>query len=100
MTVTIKAELLERLARNIFVAAGTPADIAAVVAQSLVQTNLMGHDSHGVLRVKQYVTMIREGMIQSGGASAGSEAFRRDGDGDRRLWLRAGWRSIRGGNGG
>lgn len=64
MTRIIHAEPLETLCREIFRAAGAPADIAAVVADSLVRTNLMGHDSHGVLRVKQYVTMIETGMIK------------------------------------
>lgn len=64
MTTTIHAEPLESLCRDLFSAAGAPADIAALVAESLVLTNLFGHDSHGVLRVKQYVTMIRSGMIQ------------------------------------
>ena len=64
MTHTIHAEPLTSLCRDIFAAAGTPDDIAAIVAESLVMTNLFGHDSHGVLRVKQYITMIRAGMIQ------------------------------------
>ena len=61
---TIDAKPLTRLCRDIFAACGAPADIAAIVAESLVTTNLFGHDSHGVLRVKQYVDMIRAGMIQ------------------------------------
>ena len=60
----IHAQQLERVCRQIFAAAGTPPDIAALVARSLTLTNLFGHDSHGVLRVKQYVSMIRAGMIQ------------------------------------
>ncbi len=64
MTQIIRAEPLESLCREIFIAKGAPVDIAAIVAESLVTTNLFGHDSHGVLRVKQYVTMIRDGMIQ------------------------------------
>ncbi len=64
MTFTIQAQTLERICRDIFQAAGAPADIAALVAESLALTNLFGHDSHGVLRVKQYVSMIRAGMIQ------------------------------------
>ena len=64
MRFTIKAEPLQELARDIFAAAGTPDDIAALVAESLVTTNLLGHDSHGVLRVKQYISMIRKGMIK------------------------------------
>jgi len=64
VTFTIKAQPLQSFAREIFAAAATPDDIAACVAESLVTTNLMGHDSHGVLRVKQYVSMIRRGMIK------------------------------------
>ena len=64
MTYTIQAESLERLCRDIFVAAGTPNDIASQVAESLVLTNLFGHDSHGVLRVNQYVNMIGDDMIK------------------------------------
>ena len=64
MTITMRAEALTRLARDIFAAAGTPEDIAAIVAESLVTSNLLGHDSHGVLRVKQYIGMIRRGVIQ------------------------------------
>lgn len=64
MTVSIQAAPLEALCGDIFAAAGAPPDIAAAVAQSLVTTNLMGHDSHGVLRVKQYIMMMRAGMIQ------------------------------------
>lgn len=64
MSITIRAAPLQRLCADIFIASGAPADIAADVAESLVTTNLFGHDSHGVLRMKQYVTMIRDGMIQ------------------------------------
>ena len=64
MPYTIQAEPLQQLTRDIFAAASAPADIAAVVAESLVTTNLFGHDSHGVLRVKQYINMIGAGMIK------------------------------------
>ena len=64
MTVRQPADRLISLSRDLFIAAGTPADIAGIVAESLVTTNLLGHDSHGVLRVRQYITMIRQGMIQ------------------------------------
>ena len=64
MTVCQPADRLISLSRDLFIAAGTPADIAHIVAESLVTTNLLGHDSHGVLRIKQYITMIRQGMIR------------------------------------
>lgn len=60
----IQGELLKRFVADIFVAAGTPQEIAAVVAESLVDSNLKGVDSHGVLRVPQYLAQIANGWIQ------------------------------------
>ncbi|MFN8473107.1 MAG: Ldh family oxidoreductase [Anaerolineae bacterium] len=59
----ISAPDLRRLVTDILEAAGTPPDFAALVAGSLVEANLSGHDSHGVIRVSQYVDGIREGEI-------------------------------------
>lgn len=55
-------ELLE-LATAVLVTAGTPADSAEVVAGSLVLSNLMGHDSHGVRRLVRYVDEVHSGRI-------------------------------------
>ena len=63
MTIIVQAEELTELSQKIFVGIGTPDDIALAVAESLVHTNLLGHDSHGILRVKQYINMIRDGMM-------------------------------------
>jgi LDH2 family malate/lactate/ureidoglycolate dehydrogenase len=52
---------LEALVTAIFVAAGTPYDIAQIVAVSLVDSNLKGVDSHGVLRVPFYLDQIEQG---------------------------------------
>jgi uncharacterized oxidoreductase len=60
---TVDADRLERVTREIFVAHGTPADDAAWVASLLVRANLRGHDSHGVIRVPQYVRSLRSGEI-------------------------------------
>jgi LDH2 family malate/lactate/ureidoglycolate dehydrogenase len=57
---------LEALVTAIFVAAGTPDDIAQVVAASLVDSNLKGVDSHGVLRVPFYLDQIEQGWIDPG----------------------------------
>jgi LDH2 family malate/lactate/ureidoglycolate dehydrogenase len=51
------------LAKRIFVAAGTPDDTAELVATSLVGSDLVGHDSHGSVRVRQYLDAIRRGEI-------------------------------------
>jgi uncharacterized oxidoreductase len=60
---TLQAEPLRNFARSIFVAAGVPEAEAAVVSHSLVDANLCGHDSHGVIRVPQYVGFVREGEL-------------------------------------
>ncbi|MCL4465063.1 MAG: Ldh family oxidoreductase [Chloroflexi bacterium] len=58
-----KAEQLEKVASAIFQGTGTPQDVAELVAHSLVSANLMGHDSHGVLRIPRYCQQIAEGQI-------------------------------------
>jgi uncharacterized oxidoreductase len=54
---------LETFAGTIFQALGTPADIAGEVAAHLVRANLAGHDSHGVIRIPQYASMIDRGQL-------------------------------------
>lgn len=54
---------LERLAATILAGAGAAGDEAKSVAHYLVMSDLVGHASHGVLRVKQYVEQIRKGQI-------------------------------------
>ena len=58
---TLAADQLEALATRIFAALGVPHGDAAWVARLLVRANLRGHDSHGVIRVPQYVGSIRKG---------------------------------------
>ncbi len=58
---TLVADQLESLATRIFAALGAPPADAAWVARLLVRANLRGHDSHGVIRIPQYVGSIRKG---------------------------------------
>ena len=63
---TLTPAALTAFANDLFVALGVPAEEAAVVARSLVDSNLAGHDSHGVIRVMQYATAMRDGIIKAG----------------------------------
>jgi uncharacterized oxidoreductase len=76
---TLKWEPLESLARDIFCAIHVPSDGAAWMAKLLVRANLRGHDSHGVIRVPQYVASWKKGeadpkaepvVVQEGPATA------------------------------
>lgn len=49
---------------RIFRALGAPEGTADVVASALVDANLAGHDSHGVLRIPSYVSMVRRGIVR------------------------------------
>lgn len=44
------------------------AEEAQITAQSLVLANLMGHDSHGVMRVSDYLYFLKSGDMASGAA--------------------------------
>ncbi len=54
---------LRRVSESVFKAAQVPAHTASLVARSLVESNLVGHDSHGVLRVTSYLGNLRSGAI-------------------------------------
>jgi len=63
---TFAAADLLAFARSLFEASGVPADEAATVAASLVGANLCGHDSHGIIRVMQYLDALGDGRLSSG----------------------------------
>lgn len=62
----IQAEALERSIGEVLEAAGCPPGPAAIVAESLVLSNLKGTDSHGLIRLAQYVGEIESGRTVPG----------------------------------
>ena len=62
----IRISDLITIVQRILQGAGVNAEESLLVARSLVSSNIMGHDSHGVVRVAQYVPWIKEGSIQLG----------------------------------
>ena len=63
---TFAPSVLHAFAHSLFVAAGVPAEEAEIVAGSLVDANLCGHDSHGLIRIPQYCRCIRVGETKPG----------------------------------
>jgi uncharacterized oxidoreductase len=61
---TIAASKLTQLVAAIMHAAGCGEGEAATIARRLVDSNLVGHDSHGVLRVARYVDWIKDGTLR------------------------------------
>jgi hydroxycarboxylate dehydrogenase B len=63
MTIHIPYQPLTDFCGEIFARAGCGSDEANRVAASLVDSNLTGHDSHGVIRVPRYVDWMRSGDL-------------------------------------
>lgn len=60
----ISADDLRSIAARLLVAAGVGADEASIVSESLVDANLCGHDSHGVMRIAEYVDQLGTGTLK------------------------------------
>jgi uncharacterized oxidoreductase len=63
---TFSPAQLRRLSAEALHAAGAIAEEAQIVAEALVEANLEGHDSHGVIRVPEYIKWMEEGRIHHG----------------------------------
>jgi uncharacterized oxidoreductase len=61
-----KADQLASLAAQVLHAAGATSEEARIVGEALAEANLEGHDSHGVVRVPEYVGWMEEKLIVSG----------------------------------
>src|SRR5271168_848013 len=63
MTIQIPADALTNFCAEIFARVGCRPEEARRIAASLVDANLTGHDSHGVIRVPRYVDWARSGAV-------------------------------------
>jgi uncharacterized oxidoreductase len=63
--VIVAHDSLERLVSEIFAAAGCGPAERERIAHYLVKANLVGHDSHGVIRVPSYVEWLRAGRVRA-----------------------------------
>ena len=64
--VQVAADELRRFVGELFHCAGVTGRDANEVAASLVESNLRGHESHGVLRVVDYLDQLKSGELRSG----------------------------------
>ena len=58
-----RPEALKVMVARLFVRAGCGEEEAQVIADHLVEANLAGHDSHGVIRVPIYLQWMRESKL-------------------------------------
>ncbi|MCA9861830.1 MAG: Ldh family oxidoreductase [Thermomicrobiales bacterium] len=62
----VSAEQLRELSYSLLVSCGTPVDQARIVSDGLVNANLAGHDSHGVLRLPGYLAGVEQQHVSPG----------------------------------
>jgi uncharacterized oxidoreductase len=65
--VRLRPEALRQLGTDLLLAVGVDRSDAELVADHLVESGLLGHDTHSVLRLPQYVNMVREGVVDPSG---------------------------------
>ncbi len=70
MRLRIAPAALTAFAAAIFRAAGSSAMEASTVAEHLVEANLVGHDSHGAIRIAKYVDWVRRGELVPNASAA------------------------------
>jgi LDH2 family malate/lactate/ureidoglycolate dehydrogenase len=58
-------DALRAFGTRVLIASGVPEADAALVAESLVQADLWGHGSHGLLRLPWYVARLRSGAVRA-----------------------------------
>ncbi|MCC6238445.1 MAG: Ldh family oxidoreductase, partial [Dehalococcoidia bacterium] len=77
-------ELLDFVERVLVAGGASDAD-APIVAAHLVEANLTGHDSHGVVRAAEYLQSMRTGIIEAGAPFAVEQ------DGEATALIDGGW---------
>lgn len=90
----VSASALHRFSCDLLQAIGTSQTTAGIVADSLINANLAGHDSHGVLRLPSYLAGAEQGhicpsasptLVSESGATAIVDAA--DGWGQPAMWM-------------
>lgn len=59
---TFKPDTLLHIGYQLFTSIGCSPEDARTVADHLVESSLFGHDSHGVIRLYEYVGLVRDGV--------------------------------------
>ena len=64
-SIAVSPDHLEAFATRVYSALGVPDHDAVIIANSLVQADLWGHQSHGVMRLSWYAARIKSGVMSA-----------------------------------
>lgn len=62
-SIIIPCGVARQFAADLFERAGVESNESAIVSRSLVESNLRGHDSHGIVRVPDYLRQLEAGAL-------------------------------------
>ncbi len=65
MEIKIEHKTLRSLSKKIFMERGVCQDDAVIVVDALVEADLRGHDSHGVIRIPKWIAGLDVGAINA-----------------------------------
>ncbi|WP_167132623.1 Ldh family oxidoreductase [Paramicrobacterium chengjingii] len=74
-TVHLAPTDIHAVATDILQLLGTPKDSAALVADSLVGAQMVGHDSHGVVRLTEYASFVERRVVTPGATATVASQF-------------------------
>ena len=73
MSQLYRHERIQDIGTQLFAAAGAEESQAAIATAALVQSSLMGHDSHGVMRIPEYLGFIDDGSLKPAAETIATE---------------------------
>ena len=61
----LASDQVDRVLTGIFISVGFPEDISKAISSHLVDANLVGVESHGVMRVLEYADEVKSGVLNA-----------------------------------
>lgn len=65
---TVQADRLKEIAQKLLVASGASEEEAEIISRHSIDSNLAGHDSHGIIQIPTYIGRVEQGHIVPGAA--------------------------------
>lgn len=63
---TFDPERLKRISHDVLIKHGANEEEAAIISKQLIEANLIGHDSHGIIQLATYIDRVKKGFVVPG----------------------------------
>jgi len=62
----IDSERLKRISHDVLIKHGANEEEASIISNQLMEANLIGHDSHGIIQLATYIDRVKKGVVVPG----------------------------------